>query len=308
MNFLKRHLTIYTSFLVLIVLYLINVINISATDANVAKYNLSQSQAFYLVLGIALPYVIIWLIGLAGYIRLNEYYWAIKNSSDGKAVSWLSWGILWLLLWLPITSVLGGYLDKFARYHIGFTTSAMMIKLYVGVAILFMAYSMLYFGSRRLVGTLRRPAKARSRKIWGSLAVAVYLLGAAIYIYVLFKPNGITGGNPVNYMPDWVYLITAVVPRLVMWLMGLAAVWNLYFYAKWVTGRLYKRSFRVVAFGLALIIASLVAVVLITALSDTPSFGLRAILEIIYGLLLVVATGYVLVAIGASHLRQIEKA
>lgn len=308
MNFLKRHLTIYFTFSVLIALYLLNAVNISATDADIAKYHLSQTQAFYLVLGLALPYVIVWLIGLAGYIRLNEYYWAIKNSSDGKAVSWLSWGILWLLLWLPITSVLSGYLDKYSRYHIGFTTPSMMIKLYVGVAVLFLAYAMLYFGSRRLASTLRRPSKNRHRKIWGWLAVAVYMLGAAIYIYVLFKPGGITGGNPVNYMPDWLYLITAVVPRLVMWLMGLAAVWNLYFYAKWVTGRIYKRSFRIVAFGLGLIIASLVAVVLMTALSDAPSFDLRAILEVVYGLLLVVAAGYVLVAIGATHLRQIEKA
>lgn len=310
LGYFKQHYKILTAFAVLIAVYLIQVINVSPTDAEMAKYNLSSTQLVLISLTVALPNVIIWLIGLVGYLKLNTYANNIKQSKDGAAMRRLSWGILWLLLWLPITSVAGNILESLAAAYPGFAFTAKLLDLYIGIAILLPAYYFLFDGSRQITGLVKKTKKQKenlaTKNLGREALLGVYAVVSAAYIYALFSRNGLTGGQPVDYLPDWVYLLTAVLPRLTMWLLGLMAVWNLYTYGGQIMGKIYSKSFQAIAVGLIMITVGLIAVVLIST-AGLIGYSLGTILAIVYTLLIVVATGYVLVAVGATGLSRIEK-
>jgi hypothetical protein len=110
----KRLTAIFT---ILAVAYFVLTITLPSNKTTLTKYHLTSGQDIILTLTIALPYLIIWYVAFTGYLRFKSYTDTIKKSKDGVAFNTISTGLLWLVLWLPISTIVGTITSSYYRSH-----------------------------------------------------------------------------------------------------------------------------------------------------------------------------------------------
>jgi hypothetical protein len=93
------------------------------------------------------------------------------------------------------------------------------------------------------------------------------------------------------------------------WYLGVRGAYNIYLYRANISGQLYKGALNFLAAGIFFVVLGSVLTRMLTSISTTiTNLKLTPLLLVIYGLLSVIATGYILIAIGAQKLRRIEEA
>jgi hypothetical protein len=296
-------------FLVSSVIYLIQTALVKPDQATLDKYHLTAGGAALLSLTIAIPYLVIWFVALAGYLRFRLYTDKIAQSKDGNAFGIMAQGILLLALWLPLSAVLGNLTTQYYRSHPQATEIMVNINNSANLIILFASFALLSRGASKLLPLIRRTHSSVPTS--GVIATICF---SAVYMFLVFHDPSRqfpTHDVPVAsyYLPVWATLITIVIPRLIMWYLGARAVYILFLYRNKVKGKLYKQALKNLARGLGIVV--LISIILrffqslATALNDLP---IGAILLIIYALLIIIAAGYVLIAKGAKRLQLIEEA
>jgi hypothetical protein len=98
-----------------------------------------------------------------------------------------------------------------------------------------------------------------------------------------------------------------MVPRLIMWFMGVHAVWNIRSFSRNTVAPIYRDAFKFVAAGVGLVILCLVAVGILTTSNGLSHYNLGIILVIVYAILAVMAAGWLILARGAGRLERIEQ-
>ena len=302
-----RYKKISVLFVLFAIVYLAQSILISPDQATLDKYDISAGEAAWLSLTIAVPYIVIWFIALVGYLRLRAYVKPIKKSPDGAGFNMISKGIFWLALWLPITAIISGMSTHYYNANPATTNDLIIINNYLNIALLLPAFALVYLGSKKLVSLVKVQQAWYSEK-----AILLYISFAALYVYlVLQDPSRLTptGSSDVAtyYLEDWAIVLTLIIPRLIMWFLGLQAVLNIYAYQKKVKGEIYKQALTKLAWGIGgVVIAVIVLRCLQSLSSQLNDLGLGMLLILLYILLIILSIGYVFIASGAKKLKRIE--
>jgi hypothetical protein len=303
-----RYKRLTATFIVLSIAYFVLSITLPLNKAALTKYHLTSGQDIILTLTITLPYLIIWGIALIGYLRFKAYSDAIKESRDGAAFHTISSGLLWLALWLPLSAVVGTITSGYYRGHVSSTPEMVSLNNYISVIILFIAFWRLQIGSRQLIGSLRKPNLRLPQ-----LMTMLFISFSALYLLlVLHDParQFPTRSVPVAsyYLPDWLTVLTIVIPTLITWQLGMQALFNIYLYRNNVKGRIYKDAFNNLGNGFTSVIVVLVVLRCFESLSShLTKLSLGPILLIVYLLLIALSIGYILIFRGARSLHRIEE-
>lgn len=271
------------------------------------KYHLTSSRAHEIVLAVILPYIIIWVIAFAGYLRLRAYSDGLGDSPDGKAFRTISTGVMWFTFWLPLSNLSTAVSSAIYTAHPSLTATMIQIVTYVNVLLLLPAFIWVARGSKGLLDLVR----VRHRPPTTAL-VLIFLIFTILYTtLVLHDPfrqiSSVAGTKATYYLSDWVLVTTVLIPRLLSWFLGVVAVQNIMLYRRRVNGVIYKAALQDLGWGLGAVVLGIVVLRTIQSLTSSLNrLNLGTILLIIYVLLIILAIGYVYIARGARKLQRIE--
>jgi hypothetical protein len=305
---LRKYWGISAPFLALAVVYVWQVLTAAVSPESQAKYHASVAQIHKLSLAIALPYIVIWVVGLVGYLWLRSYTTYLGKDKDAGGFRSLTFGVGLLTFWLPLSTLAAGLASNYYANHPDATANLVRLVNYANILLLLPAFWLVYQGTVRLLQSAKISHNGLSPKQTG-----LYILLSALYVFVVFHdPVRLAAHDDVQtatyYMSDWWILLTIVIPRLIMWYLGLAAAANIILYRHKVKGSIYKEGLRLLAFGLTGVVISTIVLRIVQSLSvQLSKLSLLVLFLVIYVLLALIAAGYVFLAKGASRLQKIEE-
>ena len=305
--FLKLSAWRYSYFLLLLA-YALLAFFLPINPTTLKHYHLTASSAHWWVLSIIIPLILIWLLIFYGYSRLYRYASTISQSKEGQGMMYLVTGLGIIAFGYPITSIVSNVLSFVSRNHPHFLSTATIINNYLSLLLSLTAFLFISWSARKFTDSIKmRPSQ-----------IAIYILSIAFicvgvaYCYMVFRnaPGlGLSAGRSVAYyLPNWLLLLTVVVPYIFIWFIGLLAAYELHIYEKKVRGIIYKQSMKLVSAGLAaIIVSSVFTQFLVTLSNQLLRLRFRSLILLIYLLLIVISLGYILVAAGAKKLQKIEE-
>lgn len=296
----------YLSFFFLAFLY-IGLTFFSLPDSSTLHhYHLTPTHYHELLIPIVIFIELIWLASLYGSVKIKSYAWLIRDSADGRAFNTIGNGIMVLTLSSPFISDLTSIFNIISRHNHDLHPTLTIISNYVGVVLMAAALMLIAAGAERLLAQAVRKRSLWAEKAW----VAIFIIFSSVYSYFLVgQPPAANYNQRVYYLPHWIVLLSIVIPYLYIWYRGFKGAADIYTYQKNVRGKLYKKALIYLAAGIGLVVASSILTrVLTTASAHLSRMNLSPILIIIYALLIIMATGFLLLAVGAKKLRQIEEA
>ena len=305
---LSRYKKLTGGFVGLSILYLALTILLPPDKASLAKYHITVGQDILLTLTIAIPVIGIWIIALIGYLRFKSYTETILKGKDGNSFKVMAQGIFLLSVWLPLSSILGSLTSGYYRAHPSSTPEMVYLNNYLNLIILFLAFWIFYQGTSKLLGVIKKPVPRLPQPL-----MMLYISFSALYLLlVLHDPARQFPTQHVAvaayYLPDWLTVITLVIPRLISWHFGMQAVYNLFLYRKGVKGPIYKNALNDLANGLSWIVITVIVLRCFESISSQLTrLSLGVILLVIYLLLVLISVGYVLISRGAKKLQMIEE-
>lgn len=300
---------IFWIFMALSVIYILQIILIPPDASSLAKFRLSATEAKLLALTFALPVAFVWMLGSYVYIKFRRYVNSISKDKDGKAFATISNGLLFLCLWLPISTIFSNISNYLYREHPSWTAPLVITNNYLNLFLLLFALALIYTGSRELI-SLEQNRKASMSKY---LTYIPFIAISELYVFLSLN-------NPVRqfpsetvkvagyYLSDWLLIGTIVIPYILVFYWGFFAVLNIYIYRRNVRGVIYKKSLDNFAKGLLCIVSSIILIRYLASLTTAFSNStLKTILLIIYLLLAILLLGFILFAKSVKKLEKIEK-
>lgn len=294
----------------LTVIYIALTVWLPTNADTLARYNLSAGQARNLRLAIVLPYVIIWFFAFLGFVKLKSYSRIINKSRNGKALSIIANGLFVLAIGLPINAIFGRLISYVEDVYPHFMATSNIVGNYLDIAIGLIGMGLIYKGAQRLTSTVDSNVKTEPSYL---VMIALALIGTS-YAYLTFtNPNRQfppeVGGHAAYYLPDYLLLFTVVLPFIVTWYKGLHGAYYISVYRKRVVGIVYKKALGYLATGIIFVVLSRIMMRYLTSLNTiAESWALHYILTVVYCLLIVIAVGFGLIALGSNKLKKIEEA
>ncbi len=308
MSLLWKYKWLSGFFITFSVAYVAQALLVAPDQETLTKYHISSGQAIGLALTVAIPYLLIWFIALGGFLRLKDYITSIRGGKDGEAFLIIGHGILLLTLWLPLSAVFGGFATHYYQSHPSATADMVRLTNYITLAILFPAFWLINRGAHRLLSLVKRPSYQ-----FPQMAIVACIGLAALYVFLTLSDparqvpvGGVKAAS--YYLPDWATVTTIVIPRLIMWFLGIQAIYFIYLYRHKVKGALYRGALRNLANGLGWVVITTIVLRMFQSFSTQLSdLNLGLLLLIVYFLLIIIGAGYVLIAKGAKSLQRIEE-
>lgn len=302
----RKHYILFFGFSVL---YIGITLLASPDPLSLKRFNVSDAELKLLSLTVAIPLIAIWALAFYGFIRFKQYTRLISKSADGSALNILANGHMLLAYSLPITTLTGSVMRQISRASPDLTAATIIFKNYVTIALTLAAFSLIAAGARQLRGT----TKQRTPLAYKNLLIGMYVIIAMVYIYLtLHNPIRQYSFDPAVratfYLPDWLLLPTIILPYLHIWYLGIRAATDIQEYHKNVSGRIYKPFLRALAIGISWVITSSITLQILTGFSVSLShLKLKPLLLVVYGLLILIGIGYVIVARATRRLKMIEE-
>lgn len=267
------------------------------------KYHLTASSARLLNLTIIVPLAVVWFTAFYGYSKLDTYRRLIANTKDGQQVTRLRSGFLVLALGLPVSSILNRLLDLWALDNPSAEPASIILKNYLGITVPLLAFTFISWGAHGLANLTRKYPSQRSLNAIQFLTLSLGLT----YVYLIARAPGTIA--EVYHLSIAPFLFTIILPYTFMWFLGLMAAYEIYLYSRRAKGIVYRKSWRLLSYGMvAIIIFSILLEYLGTLSEQLESLSLSWLLILIYVLLVLWAGSYILVALGAKRLMKIEEA
>lgn len=292
-------------FVFLVVGYLLLTFLLPPSQESLARYQISPGTLRLLQVSVALPLIAIWAAGAYGFSRLRDYAQLIGGAKEAKSVEYIAGGLMILALGQPLQSTAAAGLRYLARSNPSLETLTVVSINYLHLVIALSAFLCINYGVRRLVDLkkIRVPALAVHLHIVAFTALSMS------YTYFVLRYGFPDGGVSESYrLPLWVVLITLVLPYVYTWSIGLYAAYLMYLYNSKLKGVIYRRGWLLISLGLTAIIATSFFLQYLMTLADQINrLSIAATLVLVYGLLIVMAAGYLLVAFGARRLQKIEE-
>ncbi|HYF04726.1 MAG TPA: hypothetical protein VEA59_00995 [Patescibacteria group bacterium] len=280
---------------------------LSPTDQASSRYGLTPTQINFVRGTIVLPYLFIWLTLLTAIIRFRNYTTLVANSLEGEGFKRMT-RVLWLLLGVLI---LPPFINLISTYAPQLRKFVVITSQYTSIVLYFLAFWQLYVASGHFLNTLH--TRINYAKKWKPIVVSGMIVLTTFYVRLLFlNPYRTTSADPrilpTYFLPDWLIVLTILLPYIAIWLYGFLGVANILDYSKNVSGNIYRKAFNRIAVGFGIITLLLITLQL---LSQVGAFQGRAtitvVLILVYIILLIIAFQYLFIAKGAKLLTDIEK-
>jgi len=287
----------------LFVLMYVGLTLLPAPDAKMlAKYHVSATGLRLLDFTLIVPIVVIWLIAFYGYNKLHAYSQLIKNNKDGKQVLKLSHGLLAFAVGLPLSSIFGATLSLIALHHKSFTAGATIISNYTGLLYPLIAFIFISMGARGLSEISKSRPSAHALNL---VVLTVIIIGVVFCNLIARAHHNLHIAYHLSYS---LVMLTLAIPYMYMWFLGLYAAVEIYLYSRKVAGIVYRRSWNQLALGLgSIILVSILLEYLNTLSGWLTSLSLPGLLLLLYVLLLLFASAFIVVALGTKKLMKIEE-
>jgi hypothetical protein len=275
----------------------------------IKQYNLSVSGLRFIQLTTVVPLLLIWATAYYGFTALSRYSRSIRQDKDGIQMAKLAHGIGVLAFGGPIISIVSSVLNSIAQQNSTFLPKSTIINNYLSLLVALIAFLYISRGANGLAATVKSTPSHKSLQM---LSLLIITLGS-VFCYLIFHnlPHPLKLGvapKPTYYLPDWLILVSIVIPYVFVWYSGALGSLNIYGYYRKVRGTIYKSSLIYIASGISFIIFSYIVLQYLTTLSSKlAGLKLNSLLLIVYPLILVIAIGYILIALGAKKLRKIEE-
>lgn len=308
---MKQHKKLLVLFTLFSLVYLALILFIPAEARSLNRYNISGTEAKLISLSFAIPYMLIWFTALYSYSKFKNYATSIINSKEGVGFSKIADGLLALAIWMPVSAIFSNnFVTYVSRSNPDLRPIMTILSNYVNIIIIFIAFLLLYQGAKHLISTVYTKKIATEDN---NFFPEIFLIASGLFAYFTFANPART--NPTEtiplatyYLPDWLILLTIVIPYICIWFLGLTAASMIQSYRLNVSGILYRSSLQYLASGVISVIVTLITLrYLVSMTSFFSDTTLRIILAIVYLLLILIAIGYILIAIGARKLKKIEE-
>lgn len=297
----KRHIWI---FLGLLVVYIILAFSLPTDPRVISRYNFSPADARLLNISIILPISAIYLTALYGFVRFNNYAKSVQDSKEGPYLRQLADGLLVLAFSLPIGSIVGSIRTYISHAQPDLAPEATIVRNYLVLLLASVAIYRIATGIHGLYGTLKK----RDSSFLINFAYLGPIILASVYTWLVMVRVRDVNVTDSFYLPDWLILLTIVVPYTFAWSIGFRAAFQLYDYQRSVKGVVYKEALRNVSIGVGvLIVISILIQLLGTMSGQLNRLNLSPLLTMVYFLLILYGIGYGLVARGAKRLEKIEE-
>lgn len=287
----------------LVLLYALTSIFSPFDTETINRLGTDESTIRLLIITIIIPISLIWMLAFYGYSRINSYAESLKNHTDGHGFKLIAQGLLLLAVGLLLGGVTDSLLNIFLDDYREHESTIGVIKNYISVIFSLLTFTFIGRGASMLIGLLKIKNTEFNQHCW--VTVGAFLSSLFTFL-VLIRPED---GHKVYYVPDIIILITIVLPFSYAWYRGLLAAYHLAIYERRVKGSLYKKALWRLHTGIvAIVIASIMLQFLIAVSASLTYLNLTPLLLIIYVLVLVIGSGYLLIASGARNLQKIEEA
>ena len=299
--------TTLRQYCVVTITYFLLVVLLPANRVALHDYNLTSLSYHLLLLSIVLPLALIWFGGFYSYARLQQYRASIVDSPEASDFGHMTRGFIWLAWGPPLIAIGTIVLNTVADSHPPFRTAAVITANYASMLIILIALSAISTGTRNLNQRNKIVISSRGAR---SLILFFMIVGVA-YCVISFRHldlHSLASTNNPYYMPVWLVISTIVIPSMYTWFIGLLAAYEIYLYSRSVTGLLYRRAMRLVSFGVISVIASSIVVQYFHAIVPRRGhLSLSVIIIIVNIIYILMASGYIMLSLGASQLRKIEE-
>lgn len=302
---MKRSTAFYV-YIVLAIIYVALVMILPTDPATLHKYNISQGQARLLNMTIVLPLLGIWYMAVNGFIRFRSYAKAIRTTDEGWAFTLLSFGLMGLAFMLPVNSIVSALFNYLSFQNSNFLPTATILKNYIGLAFAIVSFGLLARGATQLI--ISKKNAIRYEPVLPLFSAPLIIVLSSVFTWlVVIRPADDPGISSGYYLPNWLIIVTIIVPYLAAWLGGILALYYLNVYRRRIHGTIYKQAFGQLAFGIGVVTSISVLLQFLTTISShINKLQLTPILTIIYVLLLLYIVGYRYIAHGSKKLHSIE--
>ena len=254
---------------------------------------------------ILLPEVIIWTIAARGALRLKSYATSVISSPDGIAFNYIANALLLLVQYSIIISM--ATTVKILFIHTSHLKEMTIFTSHLPLLFVLASSICLFIGSYKLNRLASNGSdNLRSTVVLASLIFLLVLIIAYIR-YFYNEAQFITDDDGLSHfaLSDGVLLFTYVLPHAITWLLGVLACLNLVQYAHNVDGRIYKVLLRDLYRGI-LIVFACTYIVQILYVSNISTKQFNPALLLIFGVMIILTLGYLLIYRGVRQLQRLE--
>ncbi|MDB5169147.1 MAG: hypothetical protein JWO41_503 [Candidatus Saccharibacteria bacterium] len=293
---------------VMVATYILLVFLTPVNTAVLAKYHITVLQLRIIDVFLLLPLIAIYYIAFYGFITMKEYVSHIKDEPDGKGFNLLASGLAVLAIGMVVNSILSTITSVMTVHDLRLVPAGVIVGNYMSVILGAASFYLIYKGSVELKQLVRiRPGEGSMQLV----SVAFGALGAGFAYLAVTNPDrsaaATATSHGVFYLPNWLILVSVVLPYLAMWYAGLLAARNIGHYRRNIKGVIYRSLLKNLGLGVStIIVASVLGQMLSLFPRSFQNMSLSWVLAVIAVLLGVIAAGFVMVAIGAKKLRQLE--
>lgn len=296
----------FRNFILLVMAIFVFMIFMPASPTLMEQYSLSAGQYRVLYFIVMLPFAAIWFTAAYGCMKLRQYASTISDTPEGPGMQTLSNGFCWLTWGMPIQSLLNMIVSSIANLNPGFLPAATIINNYVALFFPLIAFIYISNGARSLILQSKEQLTASMAKNIQLLFVGL----GVVYCFLTFRNldlNSLGSSENVYFLPVWLLVLTLIVPYLYSWFIGLLAAYEIKIVAAKVKGTLYRQALQLLASGVVLIVVSQIAGSYIrSVVPRTNRVSLSLLLMFIYLFYMIIAAGFVLLAMGSKRLKKIE--
>lgn len=279
------------------------------TQAMLERYNLTEAKAFLIIFSLDLFLGFIWFLAAYGFVQTLAYSYLIRGNRDGKAMQKIAWGLGVIAFRQPVTSAVSAVFNYFIPHHPDLAAQSVIVVNYIGVLGAVVGFSLISMGASQLVEITRKRPPVWTKIIFMALSIVII----SIYTYLAIGRGGYqtpltTGGRANFYLPSWLIVSTIIVPYAYSWFVAFLAIYDLLFYGRYVKGALYKKALRWLSAGITVVVFNTIVLQFISARNaQLNKLNVVPLLLLVYVLLISLAIGFVIVAVGAKKLRRIEE-
>lgn len=291
---------LFYSYVTFVILYAASFM-VPRSISTLNRLDLTPTEFRLISLTVLIPVVLIWFAAFYGYHKLRVYAEMIKDTPDGQHVRQLTTGIMILAFGLPLSALVSTGSNLLIDHNQAFTTVGTVVKNYVSLIFPLIGFVFISRGARGLSIISKERPSYFSINVLAAIVIAI----GVTYCYLILTSPDL---DAIYHLPDWLIVASLVGPYLYTWYLGILAAYETHLYSRKAPGKLYRRTWNMLATGIGSIIIMQIAVQYIsTATVQLNNLRLARLLFIIYVLLVLLSIGYILVAIGAKRLQKIEE-
>jgi hypothetical protein len=247
-----------------------------------------------------LAYTVGWSAAFYTFTMVRGYARSIYKTVEGKAFQKIAVGMGVLVFGLVLSVLIGLVSDALLPAHPWWRAVDTLNRIYGTLLVTLVAFTFISTGTRMLVSTTRiRPGVHGTR--WFAI---IFLTVSVSYLYLLLRDYELH--RSAYYLNPLLLLATFVVPRLYAWFLAFISALEFQLYARHVSGLVYKRALHQLSLGITVALSGSVIIQFVTTAGALQRNRIYDVLPLMYVLLVVIAVGFIIMALGTRKLKRIE--